>query len=54
MKKVYLSPEISDIILETEDIVTASASLIGGDHHAGGASATVSETAWREELSTGL
>ena len=54
MKKVYLSPEISGITFEAEDIITVSSMLMSGDHHAGSASSKASEGEWNEELASGL
>ncbi len=50
MKKVYELPEIKKTEFEMADIITASSSLIMGDHHAGGMSSKQMESTWNDEL----
>lgn len=55
MKKVYSSPEVMAVVFDTEDVITASGSLLmSGDHHAGSTSAKTTEGVWNEDLSSGV
>ncbi len=55
MKKAYSSPEVMAVVFDTEDVITASSSLLmSGDHHAGSTSAKSTESVWNEDLSSGV